>query len=85
MSMLTPLPEEVRANVIGFLVPFLHGQGHETIQAETMPEIHAETMPEIRDGGYDDRGWAILDAVWSGPGVKTVKMKIRNGQQFELM
>ena len=29
MSMLTPLPEEVRANVISFLVPFLQGQGHE--------------------------------------------------------
>ena len=29
MSMLASLPEEVRANVISFLVPFLQGQGHE--------------------------------------------------------
>ena len=29
MSMLASLPEEVRANVISFLVPFLHRQGHE--------------------------------------------------------
>ena len=27
--MLASLPEEVRANVISFLVPFLQGQGHE--------------------------------------------------------
>ena len=29
MLMLASLPEEVRANVISFLVPFLQGQGHE--------------------------------------------------------
>ena len=61
---------------------------------EPMPEIRdggddesgqAEPMPEIRQRGYDDRGWAVLDCLWSGPGVKIAKMKIRNGKPLELV
>ena len=45
----------------------------------------AEPMPEIRQRAYDDRGWAVLDCLWSGPGMKIVKMKIRNGKPLELV
>ena len=64
------------------------------IQAEPMPEIRdggddrpgqAEPMPEIRQNGHDDRGWAVLDCLWSGPGCKIVKMKLSNGKPLELV
>ena len=42
-------------------------------------------MPEIRQRGYDDRGWAVLDCLWSGPGCKIVKMKLSNGKPLELV
>ena len=46
--------------------------------AESLRELEETMPPDVHVVGYDDRGWVILDALWSGPGVKTISMEVNH-------
>ena len=44
----------------------------------TLPALGDPMPAGVRHVGYDGRGWVILDALWSGPGVKTISMEVNH-------
>ena len=45
---------------------------------ESLRDLEETMPPGVRHIGYDGRGWVILDALWSGPGVETIFMEVKN-------
>ena len=54
------------------------------IEAESLRRLQETMPPGVHVVGYDGRGWLILDALWSGPGVKTTSMEV-NAKPLELV
>ena len=46
--------------------------------AESLRDLEETMPPGVRHIGYDGRGWVILDALWSGPGEKTISIEVNH-------